>query len=302
MRRTLLFIFSLFLVSSLCINAQMKLQLSQEIIGEQPASFTNNNLESNLNLELPPEVTAPGGIKDFVKGMILLGILADVSIPFGEAKSVDELEGSDLEPGFKHIAGTGFSGHIVASYVVSTAVLLSFRAGYISFGKQTQEGEDEFGQTYKYENCYSQIPILLGAYYLIATGSGFKPYVGLALGAFIQRYEYTGTRTYEYEYDNMAGVQQQYEETETADVSSTGFGIVPAVGFYYMLGSVMLHASFEYSYLFSKLEVTGDDYEFSDLEKGLGFAGINQEVEYKESYNVNYLSVLLGVSFPLGGN
>jgi len=251
-------------------------------------------------LELPPEVTAPGGIKDFVKGMILLGILADVSIPFGEAKSVDELEGSDLEPGFKHIAGTGFSGHIVASYVVSTAVLLSFRAGYISFGKQTQEEEDEFGQTYKWENCYSQIPILLGAYYLIATGSAFKPYVGLALGVFIQRYEFTGTYTYEYEYKIMA--TQQQTSTETADVSSTGFGIVPAVGFYYMLGSVMLHASFEYSYLFSKLEVTGDDYEFSELEKGLGFAGINQEEEYKESYNVNYLSVLLGVSFPLGGN
>jgi len=62
----------------------MKLELSQEITGEQPASFVNNNLETNLNLELPPEVTAPGGIKDFVKGMFLLGILADVSLPFGD--------------------------------------------------------------------------------------------------------------------------------------------------------------------------------------------------------------------------
>lgn len=275
MRRTLLFIFSLFLVSSLCINAQMKLQLSQEITGEQPTSFTNNNLESNLNLELPPEVTAPGGIKDFVKGMILLGILADVSLPFGD--------------GFKHVAGTGYSGHVMASYLVSTSLFLAIRAGYISFGTQTHEGE-EFGYAYKYEDSYSQIPILLGAYYLFATSGKFKPYIGLALGVFIQTYSYNWSDDYGY------GDPQILE----GDASSTGFGIVPAVGFYYILGSVMLHAAVEYAYLFSEGPTVEYEYE-NEIQKVSGYNGITQEEE-ESVEKPSYLSILLGISFPLGGN
>jgi len=287
MRRILLLVLSVILVSSLSLDAQMKLKLAQDITGETPQSLVNHNLESNLNLELLPEATAPGGMKDFVKGMFLLGILADISFPFGEGS--DELQGNTLEPGFKHIASTGFSGHVVASYVVSASFLVSLRGGYISFGTQTQEPEDFPGA--KWENEYSQIPILVGGYYLISTGSGFRPYVGTAVGVFIQNYKFTGT----YPYEGFLKIQQQ-TSTETADVSSTGFGIVPAVGFYYFLGSVVLHVAAEYAYLFSKLEITGDDYSFSELAKT---SGINQE-EYKESYSVNYLSVLLGASFPLG--
>jgi len=283
MRRTLFFIFSLFLVSSLCINAQMKLQLSQEITGEQPASFVNNNLETNLNLELPPEVTAPGGIKDFVKGMFLLGILADVSLPFGD--------------GFKHVAGTGFSGHVMFSYLVSTSVFLAIRAGYISFGKKTHEG-NENGFEYKYEDSYSQIPILLGAYYLFATSGKFKPYIGLALGIFIQ--------TYSYNWREDSGFGDPW--TQEGDASSTGFGIVPAVGFYYILGSVMLHAAVEYAYLFSEgPTVEYDEYEYEyespGLSKGSNYTGISQDEDEGESADkASYLSILLGISFPLGGN
>lgn len=283
MRRTLLYIFSLFLVSSFCINAQMKLQLSQEITGEQPTSFTNNNLESNLNLELPPEVTAPGGIKDFAKGLILLGILADVSFPFGD--------------GFKHIAGTGFSGHVMASYLVSTSVFLALRAGYISFGTQTTEGSESWGN-FKYEDSYSQIPILFGAYYLFATSGKFKPYIGLALGIFIQ--------TYSYNWIEDSGFGEPW--TQEGDASSTGFGIVPAVGFCYILGSVMLHAAVEYAYLFSegpKVEYEEFEYEYERpvLLKRNNYTGIAQdEAEGESADKASYLSILLGVSFPLGGN
>jgi len=38
-------------------------------------------------------------MKEFLKGMMMLGILADVSFPMGS------------DNGFKHITGTGFSGH-----------------------------------------------------------------------------------------------------------------------------------------------------------------------------------------------
>jgi len=278
-----------FVISSLSF-AQMKLQLPMKITGETQESFINQDIEPNLRLNALPETTAPGGISDFAQGMFLLGVLADVSLPFGEGD--DQVTGNTFEPGFKHIASTGFSGHVEASYVVATSFLVSLRGGYISFGTQTQEGQD-FGETYKWENKYSQIPILIGGYYLIPTGSGFRPYVGTALGIFIQRYEFTGT----YTYTGLLKIQQT--STETADVSSTGFGIVPAVGFYYLLGSVVLHAAVEYAYLFSKLEITGDDYESNYLGKISGVSGISQD-EYKESYAVNYLSILLGVSFPLG--
>ncbi len=291
MQKLIYSILTVVVISSLTF-AQMKLQLPAEVTSENNETLLNRNIESNFQLNVLPEATAPGGMKDFVKGMFLLGILADISLPFGEGD--DELTGNTFEPGFKHIASTGFSGHVVASYVVTTSFLVSLRGGYISFGTKTQEGE-EFGSTYKWENKFSQIPILIGGYYLIPTGSGFRPYVGTALGVFIQNYEFTGTYTYE----GLQKIQQEISE-ETADVSSTGFGIVPAVGFYYLIGSVALHLAVEYTYLFSKLEFTEDDYEFSELSKISGVAGIAQEEEYKESYNVNYLSFLLGVSFPLG--
>jgi outer membrane protein W len=275
-------------------NAGMKLKLRSDLSKGNTATFGDHSYQSNFNLQLPAEITAPGGLKDFYKGMLLLGILADVSFPFGDEKIS---ENPPYEPGFKHIAGTGFSGHVMLSYAVAASVLLSIRAGYVSFGTQTQEESDEFFNQ-KYENCYSQIPILFGAYYLIATGSGFKPYLGLLLGAFIQSYKFTGTYTYD---------DGQFTQTinESADKSATAFGIVPALGFYYLLGSVMLHMAVEYAYLFSKLELKEGDYEGNfeggELSKVSGFNGITAEDDVFESYSINYLSVLLGISIPLGG-
>lgn len=280
MQKIFLILLTFLLVSSIAF-AELKLKLPAEITGETTSSIINKNIEQNLKLTIPAEAVPPADMKEFVKGMIMLGILADVSIPMGS------------DDGFKHIASTGYSGHIIASYVVATSFLISLRGGYISFGTQTQEGE-EFGQTYKWENKYSLIPILLGGYYLIQTGSGFKPYVGAALGVFIQNYEFTGT----YSYDVFMKVQQE-TSTETADVSSTGFGIVPAVGFYYLLGSVALQVALEYTYLFSELKITGDDYSYTSLGKESGILGINQE-EYEENYSANYISINVGVNFPLG--
>ena len=98
----------------------MKLQLPAEITGETQQTLINQDIESNLQLQVLPEATTPGDMKDFVKGMILLGLLADVSFPLG-----------DENTGFKHVAGTGFSGHVVGAYLVSTSFLIALRAGYI---------------------------------------------------------------------------------------------------------------------------------------------------------------------------
>jgi hypothetical protein len=285
MHKVLLTVLTLALVSTLGF-AEMKLKLKSDFFSETNSTIINNNLESNLNLNIAPEVVAPPlDMKEFVKGMIILGILADASFPLGG-------EGTDTDPKFGHIAGTGFSGHIVLGYIVAKSWLLTLRGGYIKFGEKT--GSEDFGfANWNYTDNFSQIPILIGAYYLFNTPSAFKPYIGLALGIMIQNYKYEGTGTYEI----FPGQTETF--SESADKSSTGFGLVPSLGTYYLLGSVMIQLAVEYNILFGALELTGDDY----AEEESGFYKINniaQEEEYSESYDISYFSVLLGVSFPLG--
>ena len=271
MRKVLLTVLTIILVSSLGM-AEMKLKLHSDVMNTHPQSIFSKNLETNLKLDIPAEVAPPADMKDFVKGMIMLGILADVSFPIGD--------------GFKHVAGTGFSGHVVGSYLVSTSFLISLRAGYITFGTQTEEGTEQ-GFTYKYEDTYSQIPILLGAYYIFATGSGFKPYIGAALGVYFQTYKV-----------NWMESGFGYDFSLDDSFTNTGFGVVPAVGFYYLLGSVVLQVSAEYALLFSEGPTVDYNPEVY-LEKVSGIA--QDEGTYEEtSDKPSYISVNLGVFFPLG--
>lgn len=209
-------------------------------------------LESKSELILPNTTVTHPDAMNFYKGMIMLGILADVSIPMGE--------------NFKHVSGTGFSGHVIAGYLLSPEFLIALKAGYIKFATQSEEGTDA-GYTYKYEDSFSQIPILLGGYYLFSKGSPFRPYLGLAIGAFIQSYKVNWTES---------GFGYNYSLDET--FSSTSFGVVPALGFYYLLSAVILQASAEYAVLFKD------------------FASAEGETTTKASF----LSVNFGVSFPLG--
>ena len=280
MKRLFLTFLSIVLISSLSF-AELKLKLPSDLTGENYQSIINKNLETNLKLEVPAEVvTSPADMKEFVNGMIILGLLADVSFPLGGDED------------FGHIAGTGFSGHAMIGYVVANSWLITLRGGYVKFGEQTTSGND-FGIDYTWTDNYSQIPILLGAYYLFNTSSAFKPYIGLAIGIIIQNYTFDGTYSY-----SFGG--QTYTDTETADKSSTGFGLVPALGSYYLVGSVMINLAVEYNMLFGGLELTEDDYVYNP---GGGLAkanGIAQEETYSEEYTISYFSVLLGVSFPIG--
>jgi hypothetical protein len=277
MQRIFVTILSFFLISSLAF-AELKLKLPAEITGETTTSIINKNIEQNLKLSIPEAAVLPADMKDFVKGMILLGILADVSLPMGS------------DDGFKHVAGTGFSGHVVGSYLVSASFLLSLRAGYIMFGTQTEEGS-EAGYTYKYEDTYSQIPILLGAYYLFSTGGSFKPYIGAAIGAFFQTYSVNWTEEYEF-----GGEPFVLDES----FSNTGFGVVPAVGFYYLLGSVALQLAVEYAILFSEGPTVEYTYNPGEFSKVNGISGVAQEENEEESEKPSYISINLGVNFPLG--
>lgn len=101
---------SFFLISSLSF-AELKLNLPTNLTGETTQSIIDNNLKSNLKLAIPAEVVPSADLKEFVKGMILLGILADVSIPMGS------------DDGFKHIAEPVFPvtqwGHIFYPHLSS---------------------------------------------------------------------------------------------------------------------------------------------------------------------------------------
>jgi outer membrane protein W len=273
MRILFIALFSIILISSLSF-AEMKLKLSKDLTGEIAQSLVNKNLD----LTLPSEIVPPSDMQELVKGLMLLGVLGDVSFPMGN------------DSGFKHIAGTAWSGHLEFSYMVSPAFRLMFRAGYINFGKQTEEGE-EFGYSYNYEDTFSQIPILVGGYYMIPTASGFKPYIGVAVGAFFQTYKVNWVESY-------------LGNTWTLDnsFSNTGFGVVPGIGAYYIAGSVLIQLAVEYTYVFSDgptVDYGNATYTLAKLNK---VAGITQdETTYEEpSDKASYFSVLLGVSFPVG--
>jgi outer membrane protein W len=279
MQKFLLTIFTIVLVSSLGF-AEMNLKLNQNLLSETNSSIINNNLKSNLKLEVPAAVVSPpADMHELVRGLMLLGILADVSFPMGS------------DNGFKHIAGTAWSGHIEFSYFVSPMFRIMFRGGYINFGTQTESGSEDlgFGQTYdySYEDTYSQIPILIGGYYMITTGSGFKPYIGLAIGMFFETYKVNWTDNFGY---NVNG-----------SFTSSGFGVVPGVGAYYMAGSVLIQFAVEYTYVFSDGPTVDDnyDYEYYKLNKSAGIAQDDYSDEGSDD-KPSYFSVVAGVSFPLG--
>lgn len=262
------------LVLSNVVLAQMQLKINTDFESSNFQSFPSE-YKSNLQLDLPSNtLSAPPDAIEFAKGLIMLGILADVSIPLGD------------EDGFKHIAGTGFSGHVVLSYLLSPQFMLAFRAGYINYGTQTEEGSD-FGYTYSYEDTYTQIPILLGAYYMIGTKGAFKPYIGLALGIFLQTYAVKWTESY------GQGIPD-YSLDDSFSASS--FGLVPAVGFYYLLGSVLLQAAVEYNYLFSGIPIAEES--TYTLEK---VSALNATTATDDENKASSISFLLGVSFPIGG-
>jgi Outer membrane protein beta-barrel domain len=263
------------LMFSNTVLAQMQLKINTDF---ESFNFqtTSSELKSNLQLDLPTNVlsTPPDAI-EFAKGVIMVGILADVSIPLGD------------ENGFKHIAGTGFSGHVVLSYLLNEQFMLALKAGYINYGTQTEEGS-EAGYTYRYEDTYTQIPILLGAYYIFGTKGAFKPYVGLALGIFLQNYAVKWTEDY------GQGIPAYNLDKS---FSATSFGLVPAIGFYYILGSVVLQAAAEYNYLFSGIPVAEEEYNYQLYKGNIVSATTATDDDHKASS----ISVSVGVSFPIGG-
>jgi len=218
MRRILFILFSFIIVSSLSINAQMKLNLSQEITGDQPTSFMDNNLESNLKLELPPEVTNPAG-NEFLK-MWFVGILADATFPLGD---------------FGNSWSTGFSAHAMIGYMIARSLLLNVSAGYVTFSeKETIQGADF---------SFSWIPIFVGLNYVFNPGKKFMPFIGAALGLYLIN---SSSPTY-----TILG------QTYGGDETSTEFGITPRLGAYFLVSAaILLTLTAEYNMIFTSGSTT----------------------------------------------
>jgi hypothetical protein len=84
--------------------------------------------------------------------------------------------------------------------------------------------------------------------------------------------------------------------------TSTGFGLVPAIGAYYVAGKVLVQFAVEYTYVFSDGPTVdySDEYYYEPAALGK-VAGIAQDETDSESNDKpSYFSVLLGVSFPIG--
>lgn len=217
MRRILFILFSFLAVSSLSLNAQMKLNLSQELTGERPTSFVDNNLESNLKLELPPEVTNPGN--EFIK-MWFVGLLADATFPLGD---------------FGENWSTGFSAHAMLGYMIARSLLVNISVGYTTFGeKQTVQNTSD--------HSFSWIPVFLGLNYVFNPGKKFMPFIGVALGL------YFWSQTFKFTFLN---------QTNENTVTSTEFGVVPRLGAYYLVSAaILLTFAAEYNMIFTSGSTT----------------------------------------------
>jgi len=167
-------IIALLLGFSFAANAQMKLKLQPDFSQEQNSTLGNHDLESNLKLDVPAEVTSQVS-SEFLKTWFV-GLLADASFPLGD---------------FGDSWSTGFSGHAMLGYMIARSVLLNLSVGYVSFSEKESISNLDIS--------FSWIPVLVGLNYIFSPGQKFMPYVGLALGLYFLRSsfgDFSNTDTY----------------------------------------------------------------------------------------------------------
>jgi opacity protein-like surface antigen len=198
-------------------NAGMKLKLRSDLSNQNTATLGNHDLETNLKLKLPVEVTNPGN--DAFLKMWFIGVFADATFPLG-----------DLGDSWS----TGFSAHAMVGYMIARSILLNIAIGYTSFSeKESQEG---------FDNSFSWIPLLVGLNYVFNPGKKFMPFIGLALGLYFVSSSYSFTYTL---FDQP--------ETVSGDANSTEFGIAPRLGAYYLVSAaLLLSLTAEYNLIFSE--------------------------------------------------
>jgi hypothetical protein len=174
--KRILLTFIVFSFVSTCVFAQLELKLPSEITGERSASLFDKHLDSKLDLQVPADATAPMG---FDRGIWLVGLAADLSIPLGD---------------FSNGWSTGFSGHAMLGYMMAKNILVNLMIGYVKFStKEDTQGADV---------SFSWVPLLIGVHYVFNPGQKLMPFVGAALGLYflsssvtISGYSFSDTST-----------------------------------------------------------------------------------------------------------
>lgn len=217
MKNVFYYIVIVILSITITANAEMKLKLSHDFTGKIQPTLGNPGIESNLELNLPANLTNPGG-NEFLKTWFV-GLLADATIPMG-----------DFADGWS----TGFSGHAMVGYMIARSILLNLSVGYVKFSeKESVEGADY---------SYSWVPIAIALNYVFNPGRKFMPYVGLALGLYLISSSYS----YNYNYFGQSF-------SGSSDYSSTKFGIAPRLGAFYLASAaVLLSLSLNYHLVFTE--------------------------------------------------
>jgi hypothetical protein len=251
----------------------MKLQLLSDIVGEDMILVKNSVLnisEATSTNDLPTKL--PGDEGKLIPGSIIIGLLGDVTFPFGED--------------FKKYAGTGWSGHVYAGYSFLNTLQFTLKVGYIKFGEQdvdfsqlAKTTQEEYTQTL----TNSQIAILLGIIYTIGldpsclglpnciTGGSLLPYVGFQIGPFFKTWKSIVTLPF-YEANKSLQKSAQTSGTTEETESSTIFGIVPTIGAYYgITDKIRLNVGLEYSYLFEEADIGASNINFLSVFAGFGF-------------------------------
>lgn len=259
MRKNLYCLLTVILVSSLSFS-QMKLNLPSDI---DAGNKTKMQTSSYTPVESPADAT------NFIPGTIMLGLLGDVTFPFGED--------------FKNYAGNGWSIHGFGGYSILNSLILGARIGYIKFG----EVETDFSSLDKVSQITegllqtnSQVIFALMVQYLMGGGSCIGPLAGGALNPFIGLSLCLILKSFTAQYLGLAGfskignISQSNNEFEE---NSTIFGISPAVGTYFNVSeNFSLVLSADYYYLFDKADE-----------------------EISGSANINYLSLTFGGAYSI---
>jgi hypothetical protein len=268
MQKFLLCFLAVLVVSSITI-AQMKLQLLTDIVVEDIILVKNsvlNKSEATSTNDLPTKLLGDEG--KLIPGSIMIGLMGDVTFPFGEE--------------FKNYAGTGWSVHGFGGYVLNPLVL-GLKIGYIKFG----EVETDYGLLGKSSainegsiQTNNQTIFAVILQYLLAnldptclgliSSSFIQPYVAIAMCLIL--------KTFTYQFIGQIGlnkVANTMQLNEEFEESSTIFGISPSVGTYFQVSDdIRLILSADYYYLFDKADE-----------------------QISGSANINYLSLTFGGAY-----
>lgn len=277
MRKFILFFLSFSIISSLTI-AQMKLHLPSDIdVKERVSKSEFVSTKSGTHSGSYSLAEAPVDATSLIPGTILVGLLGDVTFPFGED--------------FKNYAGTGWSVHGFGGYSILNSIILGAKVGYIRFG----EVETDFGQLAKTSQVSegvrqynTQFIINLLVQYLIQTGSfnsqfssgqstavtAFPLQIFVGFGFCLIFKNFVSTYFLNTGVNKLAKTVQNGEEFES---SSTIVGITPSVGMYINVSEdIRLIFSADYYYIFDKADE-----------------------DVPESANINYLSINFGVAYSI---